>query len=152
MLSCFSPVQLYMIPWPVALQAPLTMGFIKQGCWSGLPCSLPSDFLDPGIEPMSLMSPALEGGLFITNTTWEAPRGKESTLNAGNTRESTLGWEDSLKEGTATQSSILAWEIPSTEDLHWLQFMGSQRVGHNWSDWACIHAGSLCTWVSFPHI
>ena len=116
------------------------MEFFKQGYWSRFPCSPLSDFLDPGVEPMSLMSPALEGVFFITSATWEAPRGKESILNADNTRDSTLGWEDSLKEGTATQSSILAWEIPSTEDLCWLQSMGSQRVENRWSDWACIHA------------
>ena len=41
-----------------------------------------------------------------------------------------LGWEDSLEEGMVTHSSILAWEIPWTEDPGGLQFMGSQRVGH----------------------
>ena len=42
-----------------------------------------------------------------------------------------LGWEDPLKKGIATHSSILAWRIPWTESLGGLQFMGSQRVGHN---------------------
>ena len=42
-----------------------------------------------------------------------------------------LGWEDPLKKGIATHSSILAWRIPWTEKLGGLQFMGSQRVGHN---------------------
>ena len=40
-----------------------------------------------------------------------------------------LGWEDSLEEGMATPSSILAWRIPWTEEPGRLQFMGSQRVG-----------------------
>ena len=31
------------------------------------------DLTHPGIEPMSLVSPALAGGSFITSTTWEAP-------------------------------------------------------------------------------
>ena len=35
-----------------------------------------------------------------------------------------LGWEDPLEEGMATYSSILAWEIPWTEELGGLQFMG----------------------------
>ena len=39
-----------------------------------------------------------------------------------------LGWEDPLEKGMATHSSILAWRIPWT-----LQYMGSQRVGHNWA-------------------
>ena len=42
-----------------------------------------------------------------------------------------LGWEDPLKKGIATHSSILAWRIPWTEKLGELQFMGSQRVRHN---------------------
>ena len=42
-----------------------------------------------------------------------------------------LGWEDSLEEGMATHSSILAWEIPRTEEPDELQSMGSQRAGHD---------------------
>ena len=42
-----------------------------------------------------------------------------------------LGWEDPLEEGMATHSSILAWEIPWTEEPGGLQSMGLQRVGHN---------------------
>ena len=43
-----------------------------------------------------------------------------------------LGWEDSLEEGMATHSSIIAWRTPWTEELGWLQSIGSQSVGHNW--------------------
>ena len=39
-----------------------------------------------------------------------------------------LGWEDPLQKETATHSSILAWEIPWTEEPGGLQSMGSQRV------------------------
>ena len=42
-----------------------------------------------------------------------------------------LGREDSLEKGMATHSSILAWEIPWTEEPGGLQSMGSQRVGNN---------------------
>ena len=38
--------------------------------WSGL--SFPLDLLDPGIEPTSLMSPALAGVFFTTSAAWEA--------------------------------------------------------------------------------
>ena len=53
--------------------------------------------------------------------------------NAGDLRDmgSILGQEDPLEEATATQSSILAWRIPKTEDLSWLQSIGSQRVRHD---------------------
>ena len=42
-----------------------------------------------------------------------------------------LGREDPLEEGMATHSSILAWEIPWTEETGGLRSMGSQRVGHD---------------------
>ena len=42
-----------------------------------------------------------------------------------------LGQEESLEEGTATHTSVLAWRIPWTEDPGRLQSMGSQKVGHN---------------------
>ena len=53
-------------------QAPLSVGFPRQEYWSGLPCTPPGDLPIPGIEPASLASPALAGGFFITDTTWEA--------------------------------------------------------------------------------
>ena len=49
------------------------------------------------------------------------------------TRVRSLGWEDPLEKEMATHSSILAWEIPWTEDPGRLQSMGSQRVGHDWA-------------------
>ena len=45
--------------WTIASQAPLSMGFLRQGCWSGFPCPSPGDLPDPEINPASLKSPAL---------------------------------------------------------------------------------------------
>ena len=56
--------------------------------------------------------------------------GKESTCNAGDWVPS-LGWEDLLEKAVGTHSSILAWRILWTENPGVLQFMGSQRVGHD---------------------
>ena len=55
----------------IACQAPLSMGFPRQKYWSGLPFPTPGDLRDPGIEPTSLVSPALAGRFFTTSTTWE---------------------------------------------------------------------------------
>ena len=44
-----------------------------------------------------------------------------------------LGHEDPLEKEMATHSSILAWEIPWTEEPAGLQSMRSQRVGHDWA-------------------
>jgi len=47
------------------------------------------------------------------------------------TRVQSLGLEDPLEEEMATQCSILAWEIPWTEEPGGLQSMGSQRIRHD---------------------
>ena len=51
------------IPWIVAYQAPLSMGFPRQEYWSDKPFPSPGDLLDPGIEPRSS---ALAGRFFTT--------------------------------------------------------------------------------------
>ena len=51
----------FAIPWTVAHQAPLSMGFPRQEYWSGLPFPPPGDLPDPGIKPVS---PALAGRFF----------------------------------------------------------------------------------------
>ena len=53
----FNRVQFFVAPWTVAYQAPPSMGFSRQECWSGLPFPSSRDLLDPGIEPGS---PALQ--------------------------------------------------------------------------------------------
>jgi len=47
------------------------------------------------------------------------------------TQVQSLVWEEPVEEGMATDSSILAWEIPWTEEPGGLQSMASQRVGHD---------------------
>ena len=63
---------LFVTPWTVARQAPLSTGFPRQEYWSGLPCPPPGDLPDPGIEPSSPSSPALARGFFAASATREA--------------------------------------------------------------------------------
>ena len=58
---------------------------------------------------------------------------KNLPANVGDLRAkgSIPGWGRSLEEGMATHSSVLAWEIPRTEDPGGLQSMGSNRVRHD---------------------
>ena len=51
-------------PWTVAQQAPLSMGFPRQECWSGMPFPTPGDL--PDLEPVSLRSLAVVVGFFTT--------------------------------------------------------------------------------------
>ena len=57
-------VQLSEMPRTVAHQAPLSMEFSRQEYCSGLSFPTPGDLPDPGIEPESLVSPALANGFF----------------------------------------------------------------------------------------
>ena len=66
LLSHFRRVQFFATLWTVAHHAPLSMGFSRQECWRGFPWPPPGDLPDSGIEPASLLSPALAGGFFTT--------------------------------------------------------------------------------------
>ena len=59
-------------PWTVALQAPLSMGFLRQEYWSGLSFPFPEDLPEPGSKPMS---PELAGEFYTTE-----PPGKYSII------------------------------------------------------------------------
>ena len=50
----------------------------------------------------------------------------------------------------ATHSSILAWRIPWTQEPGRLQSMGSQRVEHDWSNWACMRDRRWVTQIMLP--
>ena len=66
MLGHFSCVQVSVIPWAVAHQAPLSMGFPKQEYWSGLPFPPPGDLPNPETEATSL---TLAGRFFTIEPT-----------------------------------------------------------------------------------
>ena len=75
MLGCI--IRLFATPWTVAHQAPLSLGFPRQEYCSGLPFPFPGDLPEPGIKPMSLMSPALADVFF----TLGKPQGTSVALN-----------------------------------------------------------------------
>ena len=54
-------------------QTPLSMGFSRQQYWNGLPFPLPRDLPDPGIEPLSPVSPVLAGEFFTTEPLGNPP-------------------------------------------------------------------------------
>ena len=75
-LSGFSCVWLFGALWTRACQAPLSMRFSRQECWSGLLCPPPGDLLDPGMELMSLMYLHWQAGSLPP-----VPLGKESEVS-----------------------------------------------------------------------
>ena len=66
MCSVAECVQLFVTPWTVVRQAPLSIEFSRQEYWSGLPFLTPKGLPDPGIKPKSPVAPALAGGFFTT--------------------------------------------------------------------------------------
>ena len=62
-VSCSVMSDSFVTLWTVARQAPLSMGFSKQGHWSGLPFPSPRDLPDPGVKPKP---PALQADSFLS--------------------------------------------------------------------------------------
>ena len=63
-MCALSSVQLFVTPWTVACQTPLSIEFFRQEYRSGLPFPTPGALPNPGIEPASLVSPVLEEDSF----------------------------------------------------------------------------------------
>ena len=59
-------VPVFVTPWTISHQAPVSMGFFSQGYWSGLPFPPPGDLPNPAIKPISPVSSALAGEFFTT--------------------------------------------------------------------------------------
>ena len=72
-MKSLSHVRLFATPWPVAYQAPPSMGFSRQEYGSGVPLPFPGDLPDPGMEPGS---PSLQADTLLSE-----PPGKEFTRN-----------------------------------------------------------------------
>ena len=126
-----SLVQLFVTPWTVAYQAPLSMEFSRQEYWSGLPFASPGDLPDPMIKPTSPGPPALASVFFTTE-----PPGKLCISSKHKFLQTTKPFllpKILLEKAMAPHSSTLAWKIPWTEEPGRLQSMGLHRVGHDWA-------------------
>ena len=67
MCACvLNRVWLFVTPWIVDFQTPLSVEFSRQECWSGLPFPTLRNLPNPGIKPTSPASPTLTGGFFTT--------------------------------------------------------------------------------------
>ena len=64
-MRVLSRVQVFVTPWTVAHQAPLSVGFPRQEDWSGLPFPPLGHLPDPGIKPMFPASSALQADSFL---------------------------------------------------------------------------------------
>ena len=126
---------LFVTPWTVVLQAPLSMGFPRQEWWSGWPFPSPGDPPDPGIEPASLMSPALIGGFFTTSAAWD------------------LEYCIMILTMLSTSQSILgtSWNLRIEKWLWWEAFfLKVEETGYIWRQIPGASASSLSHEDSIP--
>ena len=87
-LSHFSCVWLFVTPWTVDCQTPLSMGFSRQEYWNGLPCPPPGDIPGPGIEPTSPESSVLQVDSLLLSH-----------------------WESLLRAGPISQCDLTSWML-----------------------------------------
>ena len=133
-----------------------SLGFSRQEHWSGLPFPSPmhesekwkwsrsvmSDSSRPhGLQPTRLRRPwdfpgkrtrvgchrllTSKWAFLVAQTVKNPPVMQETQFQSP-------GWKDPLEKGITTHPSVFAWRIPWTEEAGGLQFMGSQKIGHNW--------------------
>ena len=138
-LSC---VPSFATPWTVACQAPLSMGFPRQEFWSELSLPVPGDLPDLGIEPISLLSPALAGRFFTTVTpekplvTLDGPQLLISfqiallrcVVRISNMTHGAASLQDGLKDLSSCPSHLALWKTP----IRTTQVSGDQTLRY-WS-------------------
>ena len=105
---------------PRAHQASLSMVFLRQEYWSGMPCLPSGDLLNPGMEFMSLTSVALAGGFFITSVTWEFP---VHSLNMWLLWMTTFSAHCSQTAPCALQVLVFSWLLFINADANHLMSM-----------------------------
>ena len=99
-------------------QAPLSVGFSRQEYWSGLPCPPPGGLPDPGIELVSLVSPALAVGLFTTSTTRVASPWLWFCLNVGLRPSDHFRPDDHKQTNSSKHQSRTLCPFPLSQNEH----------------------------------
>ena len=102
-VKLLSRVRLFVTPWTVSHQAPLSMEFFRQEYWSVLPLPSPLDLPDPGIKPGS---PALQADTLPSEPPWKPHTSMWYMGGAANNNEHILVWSKSFK---SWNSSTILW-------------------------------------------
>ena len=109
----------------IARQAPLSMGFPRQECWNGLPSPSPENLLNPGTEPKSPVSPALQADSFIIE-----PPGKPTVITS-TSHKSNGNWrslDSSVIQSCPTLCDPMDCSTPGFPVLHHLQELAQPHV------------------------
>ena len=120
MLSHFSHVWFFRTPCTVVYKALFSIGFSWKEYWRGLPCPPPGNLPDPGAEPTSPVSPALQADYFITE-----PPGKPS---ASVLSKSIQCWFPLGQTGLVTLQSKGLSKVFSSTTIQKHQFCGAPAL------------------------
>ena len=123
-------VWLFVTPWAVVHQAPLSMGFSRQECWSGLPCPPPGDLFNPGIQPESPVAPASQADS-LPLSHWVSP----ICYWLANTLSGYLPWESELRY----KETLACTGREKNEESEWDDY--SQPYVCQWVSKECWFAG-----------
>ena len=123
-VKSLSHVRLFATPWTVARQAPLSMRFSRQECWSGLPFPSPGDLPDPGIEPGS---PALESDAL----TYDPPGKPKSTIQFSSVTQACLTLCDPMTR--STPGLPVHHQLPEFTQTHIHRVHDAIQPSHPWS-------------------
>ena len=110
LVKLLSRVWLFVIPWTVAYQAPLSMEFSKQEYWSGLPFPSPWDLPDPGIKPGS---PALQADSLPTELLINFCKKKKKKNNNMELLNCASESKPSLQNLSSRGNHLLTFWLPS---------------------------------------
>ena len=115
-MKSLSRIRLFVTPWTVAYQAPLSMGFSRQEYWSGFPFPSPGDLPDPGIEPgfPTLEADDLTSESLLKNLEIELPYDPEIPLLSIHTKETRIERDTCTPMFTvALLTTTRTWKQPS---------------------------------------
>ena len=114
--------------------------------WQPIPVFLPGKFLDRGAwramvcrvaKSWTRLKQLSTQGMLISCFRYSLSSLVAQTVKhlstMRETRVRSLDWEDPLEKELAIHSGTIAWKIPWTEEPRRLQYMGSQRIGHDWA-------------------
>ena len=131
-MATHSSILAWEIPWTPALSCRYHAPCDRTWCdvmWRTL--HLFSKSRDPSLTGENTREMQIEG--HSTKQGFPGSSSVKNPVTMQETRVQSLGHEDPVEEEVASHTSILAWRIPQIQEPGGLQFMGSQRVRHNWA-------------------
>ena len=130
-----SCVQLFATLWTVTCQASLSVGFSRQEYWNGLPFPSPGHLPHPGMQPVSLTSPALAGGFLTSSASWEAQATLGPTLlRKIQERKQSSGF---LRGIYSSYTVLSAWMLFTVQWSYFLNYL-------HWPCWVFVVPHQLC--------